>query len=86
MKFVDRFLNEDSYGSADIRHILVLADVADGETTPTQEAMDAAKAEAQRILDEFAAGLSRRPRPLASWQNSTPRTPVPRITAVSTPA
>lgn len=56
VKFVDRFLNEDSYGSADIRHILVLADVADGETTPTQEAMDAAKAEAQRILDEFAAG------------------------------
>ncbi|WP_368248691.1 peptidylprolyl isomerase, partial [Intestinimonas butyriciproducens] len=56
VKFVNRFLNEDSYGSADIRHILVLADVADGETTPTQEAMDASKAEAQRILDEFAAG------------------------------
>lgn len=41
VKFVNRFLNEDSYGSADIRHILVLADVADGETHPTAEAMDA---------------------------------------------
>lgn len=56
LKFTDRFLNENSFGDVDIRHILVKAEVAEDATEPTQEAMDAAKAKAQEILDQFNAG------------------------------
>ena len=56
VRFGQRYLDEESMGSADIRHILVKAEVAEGADEPTDEAMDAAKAKAQSILDEFNAG------------------------------
>jgi len=56
VRFHDRFLDKDALGVADIRHILIKAEVAEGETTPTDEAVAAAKAEAQSILDTFLAG------------------------------
>ena len=43
-------------GQADIRHILVKAEVAEGAEEPTDEAKEAAKEKAQSILDEFEAG------------------------------
>ena len=56
--FVDRYLVQDP--TADVRHILIRPDTegstetnSKGTTVPTQEAMDAAKATAQSILDEF---------------------------------
>ena len=56
VQFDGRYLDEEAIGQADIRHILILADVEEGAEEPTDEAMDAAEAEAQRILDEFNAG------------------------------
>jgi len=56
VRFVDRYLDEKAFTFADIRHILVLADVEEGATTASAAAMDAAKLEAQAILDEFSVG------------------------------
>ncbi len=64
VQFGSRALSEAP--TADIRHILIKAespvddpattDVDESTNAPTQEAMDAARAEAQRILEEFNAG------------------------------
>lgn len=56
MKFENRFLDESSYGTVDVRHILIKAAMADGETAPTQDELDAAKAKAQDLLDQWNAG------------------------------
>lgn len=56
LKFDRRFLDEDAWGDVDVRHILVMAEVAEGAEEPTTEAMDTAKAKAQDILDQFNAG------------------------------
>ena len=66
LRFTSRALDTESYGSADVRHILVKAELTqeddpstedvDESTVPTQEALDAAEAKAQEILDEYAAG------------------------------
>jgi len=59
--FLDRYLAQDP--TVDVRHILVRADTTDSTSTnaqgvrvPTQEAMDAAKAEAEALLEEWKAG------------------------------
>lgn len=59
--FLDRYLGEES--TVDIRHILILADTTDSTETdengypvPTQEALDAAKAEAEALLAEWKDG------------------------------
>lgn len=66
LRFTGRALDTESYGSADVRHILIKAELTqeddpstedvDESTVPTQEALDAAKAKAQEILDEYNAG------------------------------
>lgn len=56
LRFTGRALDTASYGSADVRHILIKAELAEDATKPTDEAMDAAKAKAQEILDEYNAG------------------------------
>lgn len=66
LRFTSRALDTESYGSADVRHILVKAELTqeddpstedvDESKVPTQEALDAAKAKAQEILDEYNAG------------------------------
>ena len=66
LRFTDRTLDTESYGSADVRHILVKAELTqeddpstedvDESKVPTQEALDAAKAKAQEILDKYNAG------------------------------
>ena len=56
VQFVERFRNEDDFGTANIRHILVKAEVAEGAEEPTEEAMQAAEDKAQEILDQFKAG------------------------------
>lgn len=56
VQFDNRFLDENDIGQADIRHILVKAEVAEGAEEPTDEAKEAAKEKAQSILDEFEAG------------------------------
>ncbi len=56
VQFVERFRNEEDFGSADIRHILVKAEVAESEKEASEEAMNAAKEKAQEILDQFNAG------------------------------
>ena len=56
LRFTSRALDTESYGSADVRHILIKAELAEDATEPTDEAMDAAKAKAQEILDEYNAG------------------------------
>ncbi len=51
-------VNENTYYSADVRHILVKftgGTKVDGETVYSQEEKDAAKAKAQAILDEYLA-------------------------------
>lgn len=59
--FLNRELVQDS--TVDIRHILIKAETSDADTTddsnskvPSQEEMDAAKAKAQSLLDEWKAG------------------------------
>lgn len=59
--FKDRYLVTDP--TVDVRHILFRADTSDstetnenGVAVPTQAAMDAAKAEAEAVLDEWEAG------------------------------
>ena len=62
--FLERYRDETP--TADIRHILIKAELTqeddpetedvDESTVPTQEALDAAKAEAQALLDEWNAG------------------------------
>lgn len=59
--FKDRYLQKDN--SVNIRHILILADTAgstetdaNGQPIPTQEALDAAKTEAQTLMDQWKAG------------------------------
>lgn len=62
--FLDRYLVEDP--TVNVRHILIMAespeddpntaDVDESQGAPTQEAMDAAKAEAERLLEEWKAG------------------------------
>ncbi len=63
LHFIKRYLNNDP--TVQVRHILIRAELpeddpataeVDESKAPTQEAMDAAKTEAQRILDEFNAG------------------------------
>ena len=56
VQFDSRTLDEEAIGQADIRHILVKAEVAEDAEEPTDEAMEAAKEKAQSILDEFEAG------------------------------
>ena len=56
LRFEDRFLDETSYGSADVRYISVEAEVAEDATAPTDEALEAARTEAQGLLDEYTAG------------------------------
>lgn len=56
VQFEKRFLDEESFGTADVRHILIKAELAEGSEEPTEEAMNAAKDKAQSILDEFNAG------------------------------
>ena len=56
LRFTGRTLDTESYGSADVRHILIKAELAKGTTEPTDQAMDAAKARAQSILNEYNAG------------------------------
>lgn len=56
IRFHDRYLDEDSFVTAGIRHILVKADVAEGASEPTAEAMNIAKEQAQALLDEFNLG------------------------------
>lgn len=56
VQFDGRALDEESIGQADVRHILVKAEVAEDAEEPTDEAMEAAKEKAQSILDEFEAG------------------------------
>lgn len=56
LRFTGRALDTESYGSADVRHILIKAELDEDATKPTDEAMDAAKAKAQEILDEYNAG------------------------------
>lgn len=56
VRFLDRYLDEESFSTAGIRHILIKADVAEGATEPTAAAMSAAKEQAQALLDEFAVG------------------------------
>lgn len=59
--YLDRYRNDDIY--TNIRHILIKADTTDstekdenGNPIPTQAAMDAAKAEAEKLLEEWKAG------------------------------
>ncbi|MCI8478133.1 MAG: peptidylprolyl isomerase [Oscillospiraceae bacterium] len=61
--FQDRYRNEELIGTADVRHILIKAETAESSETdssgnpiPSQEALDAAKAEAQSLLDQWKAG------------------------------
>ena len=61
--FQDRYRDEETAGTADVRHILIKAETTEndekdsnGNPTPSQEAMDAAKAEAQTLLDQWKAG------------------------------
>jgi len=61
--FLDRYL--DDAPTVDMRHILIKPEVADdaetneyGTKIPTAEAMEAAKAEVQSILDEWKAGAA----------------------------
>ena len=56
IRFHDRYLDKEALGEVDIRHILIKAEVEEGADAPTDEAMAAAKAEAQSILDTFLAG------------------------------
>lgn len=56
VRFNDRFRDEESFASADIRHILIKAELAEDASDPTAEAMAAAKEKAQAILDQFNAG------------------------------
>lgn len=56
LRFQDRYLDEASYGSVDVRHILVKAEVADGATAPTEEALAAAKATAEDLLHQWESG------------------------------
>ena len=56
LRFEDRFLDEASYGTADVRYISVEAEVAEDATEPTDEALEAARTEAQGLLDEYTAG------------------------------
>ena len=54
--FLNRYLVKDP--TVNVRHILVMADrpADDPQGAPTQEAMDAAKAEAEALLEEWKAG------------------------------
>lgn len=59
--YLNRYRNDEPY--TNIRHILILADTIDstesdenGRPIPTQAAMDAAKAEAEALLEEWKAG------------------------------
>ena len=66
LRFTGRTLDTEAFGAADVRHILVKAELTqtddaatedvDESKVPTQEAMDAAKAKAQEILDQYNSG------------------------------
>ena len=56
LRFQERFLNEESWGDVNVRHILIQAEVAEGASEPTDEAIQAAQEEAQSLLDQFNAG------------------------------
>ena len=46
----------DGYLPANVRHIFIQAEVTDGSDGPTDEQMEAARTEAQNLLDQWAAG------------------------------
>ena len=54
VRFEDRYLDETP--TANVRHILISAETDEGADEPTQEQLDAAQAEAQALLDQWAAG------------------------------
>ncbi|WP_294472083.1 peptidylprolyl isomerase [uncultured Intestinimonas sp.] len=56
LRFQDRYLDEESWGDVNVRHILIQAEVAEGADAPTDEALQAAQDQAQAILDQFNAG------------------------------
>ena len=63
VRFNGRERSEDSYATVDVRHILIKAETTDADETdsngdpiPSDEAMEAAKAEAQELLDQWKAG------------------------------
>ena len=54
VRFEGRKLDESK--TANVRHILVAAEVSEGATEPTQEQYDAAQAEAEKILESWKSG------------------------------
>lgn len=63
VRFNGRERSENTYATVDVRHILIKAETTDADETdssgnkiPSDEAMEAAKAEAQKLLDEWQAG------------------------------
>ena len=63
IRYNSRERAEDSYATVDVRHILIKAETTDADETdssgnpvPSDEAMEAAKAEAQQLLDQWKAG------------------------------
>ena len=63
VRFNGRERAEDAYATVDVRHILIKAETTDTDETdsngnpiPSDEAMEAAKAKAQELLDQWKAG------------------------------
>lgn len=56
VRYEGRKLDESK--TANVRHILVGAEVSEGAKEPTQEQYDAAKAEAQKLLDTWKSGAA----------------------------
>ena len=63
VRFNGRERAEDAYATVDVRHILIKAETTDADETdssgnpvPSDEAMEAAKAKAQELLDQWKAG------------------------------
>ena len=54
VRFENRYLDETP--TASVRHILITPETDEGADEPTQEQLDAAQAEAQALLDQWAAG------------------------------
>ncbi len=56
-KFAEHGIAKDETpASIDVRHILIQAEVSEGAEAPTEEQKEAARAEAQKILDQWKAG------------------------------
>ena len=56
IRFENRYRDEESRATADVRHILIKAELAEGAEAPTDEAMEATKEKAQSLLDQWKAG------------------------------